>query len=69
LGVAPLTFQQDPGIYRRWARKENGQWRYIPHGQADLTAFCSQWMQNVKRQQWGEKQRMFFPEAIVDGAD
>src|SRR5208337_2448339 len=28
LGVAPLSFQQDPGIYRRWAWKENGNWRF-----------------------------------------
>ena len=69
LGVAPLTFQQDPGIYRRWAWKENGQWRYIPHGQADLTAFCNEWMQNLKAQQWDERQRTFFPATIVEAGE
>jgi hypothetical protein len=64
----PLTFPQDPGIYRRWAWKENGRWRYIPHGQADLTAFCNQWTQNIKHQQWDETQRTFFPAAMVEGA-
>ncbi|MFZ1934493.1 MAG: hypothetical protein WCB27_25800 [Thermoguttaceae bacterium] len=62
LGVVPLTFQQDPGIYRRWAWQENGQWRYRPHGQADLTAFCNQWMVNIK-QQWDANERTFFPTA------
>ncbi|MFZ1936058.1 MAG: hypothetical protein WCB27_11285 [Thermoguttaceae bacterium] len=60
LGVVPLTFQQDPGIYRRWAWQENGQWRYHPRGQADLTGFCNQWMVNIKQQQWDEKERTFF---------
>jgi hypothetical protein len=65
LGVVPLTFQQDPGIYRRWAWRENGQWRFFQRGQADLTAFCNQWMQNIKHQQWDERQRTFLPTAAV----
>jgi hypothetical protein len=69
LGVAPLTFQQDPGIYRRWAWKENGQWRYHPRGQADLTAFCNQWMVNIKQQQWDEKQRTFCPDLTLTVED
>ena len=64
LGVAPLTFQQDPGIHRRWAWQENGQWRYHPRGQADLTSFCNQWMGSIKAQQWDEKQRTFFPRRL-----
>ncbi len=65
LGVVPLSFQQDPGIHRRWAWQENGQWRYHPRGQADLTAFCNQWMVNIKQQQWDVKERTFFPAATV----
>ena len=60
-GVAPLSFQQDPGIYRRWAWKDKGGWRYNKRGQADLAVFCSQWMQNIKDQQWDRRQRTFFP--------
>ncbi len=64
LGVAPLTFQQDPGIYRRWAWKdEAGIWEYHPRGQADLATFCNQWMVNIKHQQWDAKERTFFPTA------
>jgi hypothetical protein len=61
LGVVPLSFQQDPGIYHRWAWQESGQWRCHPRGQADLTAFCNQWMVNIKHQQWDVKERTFFP--------
>ena len=64
LGVAPISFQQDPGSYRRWAWQENGQWRYHLRGQADLTVFCNQWMANIKAQQWDEKQRTFFPRRL-----
>jgi hypothetical protein len=61
LGVAPLTFQQDPGIYRRWAWREKGQWRFHQRGQNDLAMFCNQWMANIKVQQWDARQRTFFP--------
>jgi hypothetical protein len=51
-GVFPLTFQQDNlGIYRRWAWQEDGQWQFHPRGQADLAAFCNQWMLNIAEQQ------------------
>ena len=65
LGVAPLSLQQDPGIYRRWAWKEGGNWRFYPRGQADLAMFCNQWMVNIKHQQWDEKQRTFLPAAAM----
>jgi hypothetical protein len=68
MGVVPVTFQQDPGIYRRWAWKEDGNWRVHKRGQADLTAFCNQWMVNIKHQQWDEKQRTFFPTATLTEA-
>ena len=69
LGVAPLTFQQDPGIYRRWAWQENGQWRYRPRGQADLTSFCNQWMVNIKQQQWDAAQKTFFPVRATENVE
>jgi hypothetical protein len=66
LGVAPLTFQQDPGIYRRWAWQENGRWRFHPRGQADLAAFCNQWMAHIKQQQYDTVQRTFFPSLTTE---
>jgi hypothetical protein len=69
LGVAPLSFQQDPGIYRRWAWKDKGQWRFHPRGQADLTAFCNQWMANIKQQQWDPTQRTFFPSPVTENME
>jgi hypothetical protein len=69
LGVAPLTFQQDPGIYRRWAWQENGQWRFHPRGQADLAMFCNQWMVNIKQQQWDAAQRTFFPTPTTENME
>jgi len=65
LGVAPLTFQQDPGIYRRWAWQDNGQWHVRERGQADLTSFCNQWMTNIKHQQWDKKQNTFCPDLTL----
>jgi hypothetical protein len=50
-GILPLTFQQDPGIYHRWAWQQDGEWRYNPRGQADLTSFCNQWLININDQQ------------------
>jgi hypothetical protein len=64
MGVVPLTFQQDPRIYRRWAwKEEDGNWRVHKRGQADLTAFCNQWMVNIKHQKWDASERTFFPTA------
>lgn len=65
-GVFPLTFQQDNlGIYRRWAWQEDGQWNFHPRGQADLAAFCNDWMCNAEEQQ-GLDQRI---ETAFNAAD
>jgi hypothetical protein len=52
-GVYPLTFQQDgvAGGYRQYVKFVGDELRYNKAGQADLTAFCNKWMQNIKTQQ------------------
>ena len=67
LGVVPLTFQRDHGIYHRRAWKENGQWRYTPRGQADLSVFCNQWMQMSSASSGIRNSERSFPRRLSRG--
>jgi hypothetical protein len=50
--VFPISFRQDGlGINQEAAYVENGQWKVNVKMQADITAFCDQWMQNIREQQ------------------
>jgi len=54
--VFPMTFQQDSlGVYRQAAWVEDGNLKFRQREQADLTAFASQGIRNIKQQQFGRR--------------
>ena len=52
--VFPITFRQDNlGVNREYVRWEGGKVYWNLAMQNDLAAFCNQWMENIRDQQYG----------------
>lgn len=49
--VAPMMFQQYPGIYSESIFSEDGKWKIKRKLKADHASFANMWMKNIKSQQ------------------